>query len=82
MYIEFKLPNGSAGQAAAHYNKRIRQSILEWLEANNITDYDIRPRLGNNYYLAFTLSKEEQYTLFLLAWNEPNLPEPKLVVEY
>ena len=81
MYIEFKLPNGRA-KAAAHYNRRIRQRIAEWLESNNITDYDIRPRLGNNYYLAFTLSSEQHYTLFLLAWNEPTLPAPKLVKEY
>lgn len=81
MYIEFKLPNGSAGQAAAYTRKRIEHSILEWLARNRITDYDIRTHPYDSYRLAFTLSKEQYYTLFLLAWNEPTLPTPRMVYE-
>jgi len=80
MHIEFKLPNGSAGQAAAYTRKRIEQRIQEWLDNNKITDYDIRSHVNNSYVLAFTLSHPQQYTLFLLAWNEPNLPRPKMVL--
>lgn len=79
MHIEFKLPNGSAGQAAVYTRKRIEHSIQEWLTKNKITDYDIRPHVNNSYVLAFTLSSEQQYTLFLLAWNEPKLPKPRMV---
>ncbi len=79
MHIEFKLPTGAGGQAALHYYKRISERIELWLAKNMITDYDIRTSVNNSYVLAFTLSRQEQYTLFLLAWNEPTLPVPKLI---
>ena len=77
MYIIFQLPSGAGGQAALHYNRRITHSIEQWLAQNKITDYDIRTK---PYKLEFTMSEEHLYTLFLLAWNEPNLPVPKLVL--
>ena len=82
MHIEFTLPNGSAGQAAAYTRKRIELSIREWVQRNSITDYDIRTNVNNSYVLAFTLSEKQLYTLFLLAWNEPNLPKPRMVLHW
>ena len=80
MYIEFKLPRPNIIQGQ-HYIRRLESSILQWLEKNNIRDYDIRLTKFDSV-LAFTLSDAQLYTLFLLAWNEPTLPIPRLITVY
>ena len=81
-HIEFKLPNGSAGQAAAYTRRRIEMALIKWLEQHKIKDFDIRSNVYDSYRLAFTLSDEQLYTLFLLAWNEPTLPQPRMVTSW
>lgn len=81
-HIEFTLPRGSAGQAAAYTRRRIELAIIKWVEQHSIRDYDIRSNVYDSYSLAFTLSDEQLYTLFLLAWNEPLLPEPRMVTSW
>ena len=77
MHIEFTLPTGPAGFLARRYGQLIEQQILAWLESNSIRDYDIRYSYN---VLAFTLSQEQHYTLFLLAWEGNNIAVPKLVL--
>jgi len=36
MYIEFRLPNGAAGQAALHAKMLIDQGLTEWYEQYSI----------------------------------------------
>jgi hypothetical protein len=36
MYIEFQLPNGSAGQAAAHTLLVIRKQVVEWATKHSV----------------------------------------------
>lgn len=79
MHIEFKLPNGSAGQAAAHYANRLENSISQWAEDNNV-DYKIDTvRREHNYYTVLTMFNDSDFTLFSISYSEPNLPEPILV---
>jgi len=81
-HIEFTLPRGSAGQAAAYTRRRIELAIIKWVEQHSIRDYDIRSNVYDSYSLAFTLSDEQLYTLFLLAWHEPLLPVPRMVTSW
>lgn len=81
-HIEFTLPRGSAGQAAAYTRRRIELALIKWVEQHSIRDYDIRSNVYDSYSLAFTLSDEQLYTLFLLAWNEPKLPLPRMVTTW
>ena len=37
MYIEFQLPSGSAGQAAAHKLLLIRRAVVDWSIKHSIT---------------------------------------------
>lgn len=37
MYVEFQLPNGSAGQAAAHTLILVRRAVVEWAVKHNVT---------------------------------------------
>ena len=79
MHIEFKLPKDSAGQAAAHYSRRLEQSISQWAEENGI-DYKIdHLRKDHNYYTVLTMFNDSDFTLFGVSYDEPNLPRPVLV---
>ena len=80
MYIEFKLPTGSAGQAAAHYNSKIRLYIAEWAAKHNIHDYKFA--IVDRYRLRCILAKEQDYTMFALTWHTDKhrmMPEPKII---
>ena len=80
MYIEFKLPNGAAGQAAAHYNSKIRLFIAEWAAKHHIHDYTFA--IVDKYRLQCRLAQEQDYTVFALTWNTDKhrmMPQPKIV---
>jgi hypothetical protein len=79
-HIEFTLPRANLMQGQ-HYIRRLESGIRQWLENNSVSDYDLRVS-DNNSVLAFTLSDEQLYTLFLLAWNEPTLPIPRMVTAW
>lgn len=76
-HIEFNLPRSKA----ADTRRRIELALLKWLEEHSITDFDIRSNVYTSV-LAFTLSHPQQYTLFLLACNEPELPIPRMVTSW
>ena len=79
MHIEFNLPKDSAGQAAAHYSRRLEASIGQWADENGI-DYKLdNVRKEHNYYCVLTMFNESDFTLFGVSYNEPNLPRPVLV---
>lgn len=65
MYIEFSLPNGSAGQAAGHANMIINNALLAWSEK-----YDIPYKTKIiKYTKRVTFEKDEHYSLFAMTWN-------------
>ena len=67
--IEFGLPNGASGQAAAHHSARLRKSITKWAEERGV---DLRYSVGHRKYrhwLTVEFNKESDLTLFVLSWN-------------
>ena len=79
MHIEFKLPKDSAGQAAAHYARRLETSISQWAEENNV-EYKLDTlRKEHAYYTILTMFNDSDFTLFSISYDEPNLPRPVLV---
>jgi len=65
MYIEFSLPNGSAGQAAAHANRIISLALAKWAEK-----YDIAYTSKIVKYIKrVTFEQDEHYSLFAMTWN-------------
>jgi hypothetical protein len=65
MYIEFSLPNGSAGQAAAHSLLIIRKELVTWSEkyAIKCTEKLIK------YTYRVTFELDDQYSFFAMTWN-------------
>lgn len=72
MYIEFSLPNGSAGQAAAHSNRVITLALHEWSTKYNIP-YDTKII---KYVKRVSFSDDAHYSLFALTWN----PDKKIQI--
>lgn len=68
MYIEFQLPNGSAGQAAAYANSLITKALHEWGERYNIA-YNTKL---HKYTRRVTFDDDAHYTLFSMSWNPTN----------
>lgn len=70
MYLEFRLPNGAGGQAAAHYYHRIKRMGQE-LANKHSSEYKIwHYHRDHSNYAALSFSKEELYTLWILANSE------------
>lgn len=65
MYIEFSLPNGAAGQAAAYSLRAIRKELEDWSLKHNIP---YNEKL-NKYIFKVTLADPEHYTFFGLTWE-------------
>ena len=65
MYIEFSLPNGSAGQAAAHANMIINNELVLWSQKYQIP-YNTKIV---KYSKRVTFPKDEHYSLFAMTWN-------------
>lgn len=65
MYIEFSLPNGSAGQAAAHANHIINKHLHEWSDKYQIP-YNVK---NVKYFKRITFDDDAHYSLFAMTWN-------------
>lgn len=65
MYIEFSLPNGSAGQAAAHSNHIINKHLHEWSDKYNIP-YSTKI---HKYTKRVIFDDDAHYSLFAMTWN-------------
>jgi len=65
MYIEFSLPQGSAGQAAAHANRIITLALHEWSDRYNIPYNSKIHKLTKRV----TFDDDSSYSLFTMTWN-------------
>jgi len=72
VYIEFQLPNGSAGQAAAHANRIITLALHDWSDKYNIP-YNVK---NVKYFKRVTFDQDEHYSFFAMTWN----PDKKIHV--
>jgi hypothetical protein len=65
MYIEFSLPQGSAGQAAQQADYIISRELREWSEK-----YEISYRTKHvKYFKRVTFDDESHYAFFAMTWN-------------
>ena len=65
MYIEFSLPNGAAGQAAAHSLLIIRKALVEWGLKYNIPYAE--KTIKNSHRVTF--DDDAHYAFFAMTWN-------------
>ena len=65
MYIEFSLPNGSAGQAAAYSLILIRKGLVTWGQKYNIHYLEKTIK----YTHRVTFNDDTHYSLFAMTWN-------------
>jgi hypothetical protein len=65
MYIEFSLPQGAAGQAAAHANRIITLALHDWSDKYNIP-YNTKL---HKYMRRVTFDDDAHYSLFAMTWN-------------
>lgn len=68
MYIEFQLPTGAGGMAAAHAAHIIRKEIAEWADKHQVT-YKTK---AVKYTLRLCLESDQSYTHFQLSWDPFN----------
>lgn len=66
MHIEFTLPNGAGGMAAAYRAHRLSTQINEWAKLHNI---QVKKYNAPAYRLCFEFAKNSDYTLFALSWE-------------
>ena len=67
MYLEFQLPTGAGGMAAAHANAILSRMLEAWSEK-----YDIPYRKKTEKYrVKVTFDDNKAYAVFALTWN-PN----------
>ncbi len=64
MYIEFSLPTGSAGQAAAYVNQILTRELNRWSKQYGIA------YVGKNvkYTKRVTFDDDTSYSFFALTW--------------
>ena len=65
MYIEFSLPHGAAGQAAAHASRIITRALHEWSDRYNIP-YNVK---NVKYIKRVTFDDDAHYAFFAMTWN-------------
>jgi hypothetical protein len=65
MYIEFQLPNGSAGQAAAYARYHIQLDLKEWERIHGISYTEKTVK----YTHRVCFNTPEEYSLFLISWD-------------
>jgi hypothetical protein len=65
MYLEFRLPMGAGGMAAAHLSSKLRAALEKWA-----TQHDVKYRTKvHKYTLRVTFDNDQHYTFFLTSWD-------------
>ena len=65
MYIEFTLPTGAGGQAAAYVNGLLNRELHAWSDQYGIP-YNTKTV---KYTKRITFDQEETYSFFAMTWN-------------
>jgi hypothetical protein len=80
--IEFGLPNGAGGQAAAHSSVKLRKHLTKWADQRRVdlalstVNHDYR------YWIRVTFRGEQDLTLFALSWQgESFMPWQRVEVQ-
>ena len=65
MYIEFTLPRGASGHAAAHFNSILNKELHTWSDRYNIP-YNTKI---HKYTKRITFDDNNTYSFFAITWN-------------
>jgi hypothetical protein len=68
MYLEFRLPTGAGGQAAAHANYLLCEKLVRWSERHGVP----MRRKTIKYTLRVTFDDERFYSFFATTWQASN----------
>ena len=66
MFIEFKLPSGAGGMAAAYTLQQLRKLLTTWAEKYQVEILNIKTI---KYTVRVTLVDPKYYEFFALTWN-------------
>ena len=66
MYIEFSLPSGAGGMAAAYIAQQIRRHLADWSERYQIEFTGVKTV---KYTLRATFRDPKYYNFFALTWD-------------
>lgn len=69
MYIEFRLPSGAGGMAAAHTKHAIVKELKSIISAHHL---NIVHQAQKPYRFRVELASPEQLTLLMLVWQPKN----------
>lgn len=78
MYLEFKLPNGAAGQAAAFANRILTQELHAWSDKYKIP-YNSKIF---KYTKRVTFDDDATYSFFAMTWNPSTKQFRSYLVDY
>ena len=65
MYLEFKLPSGAGGMAAAYMNSQLNKELQNWANIYNLA-YN---KKIHKYTVRVTFDDEKTYAFFALTWH-------------
>ena len=65
MYIEFSLPTGAGGQAAAFTNNLLNKHLHAWADKYGIA-YN---KKIHKYTVRITFDNDQHYSLFAMTWS-------------
>ena len=68
MYIEFSLPSGAGGMAAAYTASAIKNHLAAWSEKYDVEILAIK---AVRYGLRVTFKDPKYYDFFALTWDRP-----------
>lgn len=68
MYIEFRLPSGAGGMAAAMVGQSLLRHLRDWSDSNDIA---MRTKTIK-YTVRVTFDYEPYYEFFAMTWNPPS----------
>jgi hypothetical protein len=73
LYIEFSLPTGASGMAAAHAHRRLALMLDAWSQRYGVKHQS----KSHKYTVRVTFDDDQSYALFALTWNPGADPQWK-----
>lgn len=69
MQIDFGLPNGAGGMAAAHSAAKLKKDLAQWQEHYNIALCIRSSTHSHRHWIQVEFYNDRDFTLFALTWT-------------
>ena len=79
MQIQFGLPTGAGGMAAAQEAGRIRSQLKQWSQQYGIPYHTRSERWDYRTWLILTFDRDSDYTHWALTWQGKTFMQPQLI---